>query len=174
MTQFPLRPLEWPNNTSKLPSVPPRYISSSPTGNIFPTHFGKLFYKPNFLQCQAASIPTSITADTTIRIVLHSAEVVHFHHEIQIPIVSASSLHTNICHDKYPIVVFHLLALIQDTHQEMIPLNTGVQEAVSPGVAKSPTNPTLRNATQPLRHLSMRAQGCTPRTWTGKCVVSSL
>ena len=110
----------------------------------------------------STSFPTSITADTAIRIDLHSAEVVHFPHKIRIPIVWASSLHTNICHDKHPIVVFHLLVLIQDTHQEMIPLNTRVREAVSPGVAKSPANPSLWNATKLHGHISMRAQGCTP------------
>jgi hypothetical protein len=57
------------------------------------------------------AIPMSITADTAIRIDLHSAEVVHFPHKIRILIVWASSLHNDICHDKYPIVVFRLLAL---------------------------------------------------------------
>jgi hypothetical protein len=39
--------------------------------------------------------------DSAIRIVLHSAEVVHFTHNIQILIVWASFPHNNICHDEH-------------------------------------------------------------------------
>jgi hypothetical protein len=85
--------------------------------------------------------------DSAIRIEFHSAEVVHFTHNIQIFIVWASSLHKYICHDKYPIVVFHLPTSAQWLPPRDVPLNTGVQAAVFPGVAKSPAHLTLQNDT---------------------------
>jgi hypothetical protein len=42
-----------------------------------------------------------MTEDSAIRIDLHSAEVVHFTHNIWILIMWASSPHNNICHDKH-------------------------------------------------------------------------
>jgi hypothetical protein len=54
-----------------------------------------------------------MTEDSAIRIVLHSAEVVHLTHTIRIPIVWASSPHSSLCHDKHPIRAFHSSTLVR-------------------------------------------------------------
>jgi hypothetical protein len=54
-----------------------------------------------------------MTEDSTIRIDLHSAEVVHLTHTIRILIVWASSPHSILCHDKHPIRAFHSSTLVQ-------------------------------------------------------------
>jgi hypothetical protein len=54
-----------------------------------------------------------MTKDSAIRTDLHSAEVVHFTHTIQILIVWASSPHSNLCHDKHSIRAFCSSTLVQ-------------------------------------------------------------
>jgi hypothetical protein len=53
-----------------------------------------------------------MTADTAIRIDLHSAEVVHFPHTIRLLIVWASSLRIQQRHDKHPVIAFRLSTLV--------------------------------------------------------------
>jgi hypothetical protein len=54
-----------------------------------------------------------MTEDSAIQIDLQSIEVVHFTHTICIPIVWASSPHSSLCHNKYPIRAFHSSTLVR-------------------------------------------------------------